>query len=76
MAAWTIGSSGKSRRRSMLNENESQVTTHEKLATYNMLMAEALFELLVEKGILSKEEFLERVENLRRITKITIQNAH
>lgn len=60
----------------MLNRAESQVTTHEKLATYNMLMAEAIFELLVEKGILTKEELLERIENLRRITHITIQNTH
>lgn len=60
----------------MSHENEPQVTTHEKLATYNMLMAEAIFELLVEKGILTKEELLERIEKLRRITKITIQNTH
>jgi hypothetical protein len=64
------------REKSMSTENESQITTHEKLATYNMLMAEAIFELLVERGILTKEELLERIENLRRITKITIQNTH
>jgi len=60
----------------MANKNEPQVTTHVKLATYNMLMDEALFELLIEKGILTKEELLERIEKLRKVIKIMIQNTH
>ncbi len=60
----------------MRNESKSQVPSHEKLATYNMLMVEAIFELLVEKGILRREELLERIEMLRRITHIIVQDTH
>lgn len=56
--------------------NEPQITTHEQLTTYNMLMAEAIFELLVERGILTKEELLERVEKLRRVTHVITRNTH
>jgi hypothetical protein len=41
-----------------------------------MLMAEAIFELLVEKGVLTREELLERIEKLTRIAYIIIQNTH
>jgi hypothetical protein len=57
-----------------MRENEPQITTHEQLTTYNMMMAEAIFELLVERGILTKEELLQRIDNLRRITHIIIRN--
>ena len=60
----------------MSHENGSQITSHEKLITYNMLMAEAIFELLVEKGVLTREELLERIEKLTRIAYIIIQNTH
>jgi flagellin-specific chaperone FliS len=57
-------------------ENERQITTHEQLTTHNMLMDEAIFELLVERGILTKEELLERIENLRRVTHVITGNSH
>ena len=60
----------------MSRDNESQITRHEKLTTYNIILAEAIFELLVEKGVLTKEELLERIEKLSRITHIIIQNKH
>jgi hypothetical protein len=60
----------------MSKKIDPQITSHEKLATYNMLMAEAIFEPLVEKGFLTKEELLERIEKLRKVTKITIRNTH
>jgi hypothetical protein len=60
----------------MWNETKSQVTSQEKVSTYHMLMVEAIFELLVEKGVLRREELLERIEMLRRITRIIVQDTH
>ncbi len=44
-----------------------QVTaTTEEIAVYNMLLTEAIFELLAERGILNGEEVKERVDRLKR----------
>ena len=40
-------------------------TTVQEVAYYNMFLTEAIFELLVEKGILTGEEVLERVKKLK-----------
>jgi hypothetical protein len=40
-------------------------TTIQEMAYYNMFLAEAIFELLAEKGILTGEEVLERVKKLK-----------
>jgi hypothetical protein len=45
----------------------------EALAVYNTVTTEAIFEILVEKGVLTKDEVLERVAKLKRITQITIE---
>jgi len=44
--------------------------TIQEVAHYNMLVTEAIYELLVDRGILSKEEVVERVRKLREETKL------
>ena len=45
-------------------------TTIQEMASYNMFLTEAIFELLVEKGILTGEEVLERVKKLKSETPV------
>ena len=40
-------------------------TTIQEMASYNMFLTEAIFELLEEKGILTGEEVSERVKKLK-----------
>lgn len=42
----------------------------EEIAHYNMLMTEAIFELLAEKGILTGTEVKERIQKLKAETKL------
>lgn len=42
----------------------------EEMALYNMVLVEALSELLVEKGVLDRDEFLERVEKVKKEVRI------
>jgi hypothetical protein len=51
------------------SERNSQTVSFEELAYSNMLTLNALVELLTEKGLLSKQEVLERVKQLRRKTR-------
>jgi len=44
----------------------------EELAYYNMFLAEAMFELLAEKGILNGPEVKERVRKLMAETKLNV----
>ena len=44
--------------------------TIEEIARYNMVLTEAIFELLAEKGILTGVEVKERVEKLKKETKL------
>jgi hypothetical protein len=44
--------------------------TIQEVAHYNMLLTEAIFELLAEKGILTGVEVKERVQKLKRETKL------
>jgi len=37
----------------------------EEMALYNMVLVEALSELLVEKGVLDRSEVLERIEKIK-----------
>ena len=37
----------------------------EEVATYSMLLTEAIYELLADKGIITKEEVMERVHKLK-----------
>jgi hypothetical protein len=44
--------------------------TIQEIARYNMVLTEAIFELLAEKGILTGVEVKERVEKLKKETKL------
>ena len=48
----------------MASERNSQTVSFEELAYSDMLTLDALVELLTEKGLLSKQEVLERVKQL------------
>jgi len=47
------------------SERNSQTVSFEELAYSNMLTLNALVELLSEKGLVSKQEVLERVKQLQ-----------
>ena len=47
--------------------------TIEELALYNMLLTEAIFELLAEKGVLDGEEVKDRIAKLKKETKVNLQ---
>ena len=49
----------------MASERNRQTASFEELAYSNMLTLNALVELLTEKGLLSKQEVLERVKQLQ-----------
>ena len=49
--------------------------TVEELALYNVLLTEAIFELLAEKGVLTGEEVKERVEKLKKETTLLMQRV-
>jgi hypothetical protein len=49
----------------MAKESKRQTVTFEELAYSTMLQVQALVELLSEKGLLTKQEVLERVKKLR-----------
>ena len=53
---------------------EGSVTASiEEIAHYNMLLTEAIFELLTEKDTLSGAEVLDRVKNLRAEAKVNFR---
>jgi hypothetical protein len=55
---------------------EGKVTaSFEEIATYNMLLTEAIYELLADKGILSKEEVVERVQKLKAETTVNFRRV-
>ena len=40
----------------------------EEIATYNMLLTEAIYAVLADKGIITKEEVMDRVQTLKKET--------
>jgi hypothetical protein len=53
------------------NDKTGEVTASlQEIARYNMVLTEAIFELLAEKGILTGLEVKERVEKLKAETKL------
>jgi hypothetical protein len=58
------------RRTNVASEHNSQTVSFEELAYSNMLTLNALVELLTEKGLLSKQEALERVKQLQAETQL------
>lgn len=59
------------------NEKTGEVTTSiEELALYNMLLTEVIYELLAEKGILTKGEVTERIKKLKSETKVNLRRPN
>jgi hypothetical protein len=48
----------------------------EELAIYNMLLSEAIYELLADKGILSRAEVTDRINKLKTETKVNLRRAN
>jgi hypothetical protein len=51
-----------------------QVASFEEMALYNMVLVEAMSELLVEKGVLERSELLARVEKIKN--EVSIEKHH
>jgi hypothetical protein len=45
----------------------------ETMAYYNMILTEAIFQLLEEKGLLTREQVKQRMEQLKAETKLSFQ---
>jgi hypothetical protein len=48
----------------------------EELAVYNMLLTEAIYEILADKGILTRSEVTERIKKLRTETKVNLKRPN
>jgi hypothetical protein len=55
----------------MASQPNRQTVSFEELAYSNMLTLNALVELLAEKGVLTKQEVLDRVKRLQAETRVT-----
>jgi hypothetical protein len=65
-----------SRKDCNVDTKEGNVTASvEDLAHYNMLLTEALYELLADKGIVSQEEVMERVRKLKAETTVNFRRV-
>jgi hypothetical protein len=59
------------------DDKTGEVTTSiEELAVYNMLLSEAIYELLADKGIVTRDEVTERIKKLRSETKVSLKGAN
>jgi hypothetical protein len=59
------------------NDKTGGVTTSiEELAIYNMLLSEAIYELLADKGVLSRAEVTERIKKLKTETKVNLRRPN
>ena len=48
-------------------ERGNEIATIQRIAHHNLLLTEAMFELLTEKGLLAAKEVEERIEKLKSI---------
>jgi hypothetical protein len=59
-----------------VDTKEGKVTASvEELAQYNMILTEAIYELLADKGIVSKEEVVDRVRKLKAETTVNFRRV-
>lgn len=59
------------------NDKTGEVTTSiEELALYNMVLTEAIYELLADKGVLNRAEVTERIKKLKSETKINLRRPN
>jgi hypothetical protein len=57
-----------------VDAKESKVKASiETMAYYNMILTEAIFQLLEEKGLLNREQVKERMEKIKAETKLSFQ---
>jgi hypothetical protein len=58
----------------MASEGSKKVKASvETMAYYNMILTEAIFQLLEEKGLLNREQVKERMEKIKAKTKLSFQ---
>jgi len=59
------------------DEKTGEVTASiEELAVYNMMLSKAIFEILADKGILTRVEVTERIKKLRSETKVNLRRPN
>ena len=46
----------------------------EEISVYNMMLTEAIYQILSDKGILTRAEVTERIEKLKTETKVNIRH--
>jgi hypothetical protein len=54
-------------------KGDNVTASFEEVVRYNMVLTEAIFELLAEKDVLSGEEVMERVKRLQEEAKLTFR---
>ena len=62
-----------------MNQDEKTgevTTTIEELAVYNMLLTEAIYELLADKGIVTRAEVTERIKKLKSETRVNLRRPN
>ena len=57
----------------MVSEGPKVKASVETMAYYNMILTEAIFQLLEEKGLLTRAQVKERMEQLKQETKLSFQ---
>jgi hypothetical protein len=59
------------------NTKTGEVTTSvEELVIYNMLLSEALFEILADKSLITRAEVTQRIKKLRSETKVNLRRPN
>ena len=57
--------------------NTGEVTASiEEIAVYNMLLSEALYEILADKGVVTHAEVTERIKKLKTETKVNLRRPN
>ena len=57
----------------MASEGPKVKASVETMAYYNMILTEAIFQLLEEKGLLNREQVKERMEKIKAESKLSFQ---
>jgi len=58
------------------NKTGEVTTSIEELAIYNMVLSEAIYEILADKGILNRAEVTERIKKLKSETKVNLRRPN
>ena len=57
----------------MKSEGDKVTASAKELASYSVLLSEAIFELLAEKGLITGEEVKERIQKFKTATMINFR---